>query len=422
MPFSTEHSELSVDLSPSDPVQKLKHVAATFKRKYEEASHLYGELRSQAEHIKSTYASLSQQYQELTHQNLVLREEVEHLRQDLKASQSTTTESEEELISLRDQLTQLTHYVEGVQGELKAAKERLPSPISSHEIEQLTYERDEARAALHRARTEVSSIRESLAEKTHSSKTLEAERHEFELMREVMLKGLQDAKEKIHQKETHYLQQIHAATTQVNELLTHRTDAEKQVITLKEKTYHQEERLAQLEAQLQTVNQSQARLNEENNGMQHQLEELDARFKTAQQHLAKKVRDNTLIAEKCDEQLTTIADLQKALNQSREKQQEVQNNLDVEQQHQRRLQEQLQELLRSSESQASRWEEKYLAMHEKWQEAESKVRDLQSIEKRYQQLQTLLGNLGQALSSPLVQPALQPLPEPPSRYKQNLFD
>ncbi len=153
-------------------------------------------------------------------------------------------------------------------------------------------------------------------------------------------------------------------------------------------------------ALVQTFNERDA-LQQRLQTSQSELEDRENRIKMAQQHLAKKVKEVAVLSEKIEEQKFQILELQNHMSQQQGKINELKATLDLQQQQETKLQELLNEGIKSAESQIAKWEEKYFKMHEKWQECDMKNRELKKLEEKYIQLQSLLANLGNFISAPI---------------------
>jgi len=89
----------------------------------------------------------------------------------------------------------------------------------------------------------------------------------------------------------------------------------------------------------------------------------------------------------------------------------MQSTLEIQAQLEKRLQEQLAETMKSTESQLSKWEDKYFRLHDKWQDAETRVQELKKYEEKHNQLQALLGNFGTVLGAQQA-PKIEERPRP----------
>lgn len=138
-------------------------------------------------------------------------------------------------------------------------------------------------------------------------------------------------------------------------------------------------------------------------GCQEQMHE-------AESHLARKVKESAEL-EACNQaQQRQIEELQQILQASKVRIAELHASCEIYEQQQKRMQEQLQEAIKAYESQQAKWEEKYFAVYEKWQNAEGRIKDLEKMEERYKQLQGLFSNVGNFLSVPQEAQVLQELP------------
>src|SRR5262249_213587 len=144
--------------------------------------------------------------------------------------------------------------------------------------------------------------------------------------------------------------------------------------------------------------------------MQTQLSELEGEVRKAQQHLAKKVKELTLLEDKQEHQNHIHAELQKNIAQSNVRIAELQTALDLQIQQQKRLEEQLQESLKAAETQQNKWEQKFFALYEKWQAGDVRIKELEKLEEKHKQLQSLLSNLGSIMGEQTGYAASKELP------------
>lgn len=164
---------------------------------------------------------------------------------------------------------------------------------------------------------------------------------------------------------------------------------------------HQEMQLKESIQQLQTLQQERLALEEERDQLRISFEETEARLKVAQQHLAKKVKETALLGEKVEEQHLHLTDSLQTIEHQKTQLAQLQASLDFYQKQEKRLQEQLHDALKGTESQVVKWEEKYFGMYDKWQECENQIRELKKFEEKHQQMQHLLANLGNFMGNSL---------------------
>lgn len=194
------------------------------------------------------------------------------------------------------------------------------------------------------------------------------------------------------------------------------------------------EEFQELQNKLTAMSEQLQSANEEIKNSKCTIGEKEHGIKLAQQYLAKKMKEAAVYSEKNQELRAQIIELQKALTDSQVKMTAMQNNLEAQLMHQKQLQEQHYETLRGFEAQASKWENKYFTMYDKWQEAEGQNKAFKLLEEKHNQILVLLGNLNSIVKmSGKSGEQLSDTPEldlqqkfvdapPPIRYKQTLFD
>lgn len=123
------------------------------------------------------------------------------------------------------------------------------------------------------------------------------------------------------------------------------------------------------------------------------IEEKEGKLRIAHQHLAKKVKETTLLTEKIEEQNNRNNDLQQSLDQTLSRLNEMEMKFNQAKIQEKNLSDQLQDIIRGSEQQQRKWEEKYFLMYDKWQSTDASNAELKKIEAKYQQLKGFLGNL-----------------------------
>lgn len=148
------------------------------------------------------------------------------------------------------------------------------------------------------------------------------------------------------------------------------------------------------------------------------LEEKDQEIKAAQQHLARKLKELSLLGEKQEDQQRFIAELQKVSNEAKAKNAELQTTFQAQLDQEKRLRELLQDSSKTTEAQIKKWEEKYFQIYDRWQEAESRNRDLRLLEEKYVQMQALLSNLGALAGAPVSSNKPTEVPNRPSPIEQ----
>lgn len=129
--------------------------------------------------------------------------------------------------------------------------------------------------------------------------------------------------------------------------------------------------------------------------------ETEAHLKIAQQHLAKKVKETSDLHDKVHSQDLLIQELQNQLGEAQRQLLELQHSYEAQIQQEKRLQEQLCDSVKTAESIANKWEQKYFNIFEKWQENEMHLKEMKKIEAKHAQLQVLLANIGGFFETPM---------------------
>lgn len=239
-----------------------------------------------------------------------------------------------------------------------------------------------------------------------SSQQQEAERvvsnlNETKFQLEFILKQKDEKLEVLEKEITDIKQSLIEGIREAKEMETRYHEAIKDKSSSEEYISHYKRDLEEAEKRYQQVLNEKQLLNDNLHSAKSALEEAEARLKMAQQHLAKKVKETSDLNDRLHSQELVLQDLQNNLNQTRSRTIEQQQTIEAQFQQEKRLQDQLIEASRSTETIVTKWEEKYFKVYEKWQENEIRLRDLKKLEEKYNQMQALLSNIGGLFGSPL---------------------
>ena len=168
--------------------------------------------------------------------------------------------------------------------------------------------------------------------------------------------------------------------------------------------------------------------------------EQEQRLKVAQQHLGKKVKETTLMTEQLEEQKKHVQDLEQNLAHATGKIHDMQNALENQSQHEKRLQEQLNESLNPSKAKWQNGRRNISRCMKNGRRLNFAIKNSRDLKEKYHQLQSLLSNVGNfvgiaqgpMIHSPVPQKTPhrimeevsvkeEPLPEQ-RRTTQNLFE
>jgi chromosome segregation ATPase len=357
--------------------QQLERVIQ-FLRKRTEESHLgLNDLDGQFQKTQTTLKGVS--------------EDLEKARREIQDLNQALDEERHQKLQLEKALHQL-----------QSEHERLRSSTLSEQQINFANELRERDASIDSLRNELDRFRQKALKEIQSA-------HEELQHKELVLKETFEAKQQsLEIKERDYLQQIHFLQEE-KQLLQSQLEEAGQAVHDKRLL---EESFSKLQLEFQHLSH---RLQEVSAHAKNQSDDLEARLRLAQQHLAKRVREATLLNEKNEEQRAKLLEYQTLLAESKIKITELQNTLEVELQHNKRWQEKTQESTQHLETQLAKWEKKYFQLHERWQENEERIRTLLRIEDKYNQMQSLLVQLGALADNPLLFNAVQPIKEPPKR-------
>jgi len=121
--------------------------------------------------------------------------------------------------------------------------------------------------------------------------------------------------------------------------------------------------------------------------------EKEAAIKIAQQHLAKRVREATLLNQQNESHQAEINEYKREIASLHAKVKESEDALEEAAKKEKHLEKQLDDHTKNSESLNSNWETKLFQIQDKLHEAEARIRELKAIEEKQQQMQSLLTNL-----------------------------
>ena len=213
-------------------------------------------------------------------------------------------------------------------------------------------------------------------EKARAEKQLSEQKEELEFIKQMMMKGMQEAKDERAKSEERYQQRIAELETQVATVTKaqaqdgsvfkeklraveserdhvleiarekYASEAEetrkkcveqlKEIESLKQVFVRKGEEFEQLQNETAHLAEAQADLEDKLHKTESSRDEAESRLKVAQQHLAKKVRETTLLSEKNEELRLQHLELQNVLETSKAKLIEQQSALEMEGQHQKK--------------------------------------------------------------------------------------
>lgn len=130
-------------------------------------------------------------------------------------------------------------------------------------------------------------------------------------------------------------------------------------------------------------------------------EERDAEIRKAQQHLAKKVKETTILHDLVERQKNQLLELQGVVERQKNDLEKIENTLQVQRQHEEKLQTLAKERTQAAEDLTKEWQEKYLSLQQDWQEKKGQLLEFQKMRKTYDQMATTFSSLKHILGNPL---------------------
>lgn len=124
------------------------------------------------------------------------------------------------------------------------------------------------------------------------------------------------------------------------------------------------------------------------NTSQSDANEKENELRISQQHLAKKVKEVTILQDKIDMQQQRSEELSRSLAAAEQKSIDLEKVIYDEQNRSKSFHEQLSESVKNSEQKAAKLEEKYMDLHQKWAATEARNRELEKLAERHLQMQS----------------------------------
>lgn len=338
--------------------------------------------QKEIEHFKQLLEENKQQGNELetvvsTTSSHYLRRELENIKRTLIQGNQETKAIEARYIEILNEKIGLEHQCKQLQLQLEHQSSNLTSfQAQIHELE------DNKKVLDVTLQTKEEEWKENFRQQQELKARLEGLN---ELVRE---------KELIQEKYEQLKEEWKQISERLDEAIEIRTQSDQHLNQLEEIAANQETQLQELAQQLQMIKQEKGEMENDRSQLKTLLDESEMRLKVAQQHLAKKVKEGALLGEKLDEQHSNLTEFAQTIEQQKNQIAQLQASVDLYQRQEKRLQEQLHEALKGTESQIIKWEEKYFRMYDKWQESENRIRELKKFEEKHLQMQSLLANLG----------------------------
>lgn len=348
--------------------------------------------------------------------------EIETIARDARLKDEAKQEIAAELEAIQTQFKDLKKQVFESKTQIESSeKARIQAETLSTTLNQKLLERTEAIEALD---VEVKSLKEMLHEGIRQAKTIEKE----------YLEAI-DEKVSATNSNTQLHQSINQSQEEIRLLKEQLNDAHEREQLMQSETGHQLDQLVRQRDQyrsqhketsetLELLRRHFGELEQSHKLTQEQLKraemsnrEHEHEIKTAHQHLAKKVKETTLLSEQLEDLKVRLVDAQKTHEHSQTRINEMKAKFEQHANEEKRLQEKIHEAQKHGEEQIHKWEEKYFRLAEKLQSMETRNKELQTLEERHNQMQALLAGLGNFVGNTSFyspQPTPPPQPQAPA--------
>lgn len=417
--------------------EQLERVIQYLRERSEESKLELNEIEEEFQNSRNVIAALTQELKSS-------HEETESLSKRLQHEQFEKNEAFAELSALQSQFDVLKNKINEQQIEINSKNAIVQEASENYEsinlekvklgelvqektqyIEEIKKEFDSIQNDYHLSMQEIKNF-ETLYQKALDEKhACESEMTRLNEIFDTQKREIDSLNEKYEQKvhqENELMHELTSLKTQMEDQKAQQTAFEKDLQNIQDVAREKDRYIDELNHKVAMALQEKQRLEINLQNLKNQNEEQESNLKIAQQHLAKKVKEATLYSEKIDEQNMQISDLQNALNVCKSKIVDIQNQMDQQTQQDKQLQERLQDTIKLTEVQLSKWEEKYFNLCGKLQEVEIRNKELVAIEEKYYQMQTLFANLGTMMSSPVSFSSPAPAPtihsQQPKGYTQ----
>ncbi len=327
-------------------------------------------------------------------------------KQQLQTLEQQLGESQKQQCHLQTALTDLRRDRESLS--------RVRSALEA-DYKQLQQQKLELEVRLQQAHEEKAKKTSELQQQAEKTLQEQRQRQECESELAVVKQQVQEQ----HQAQQLLRQELHVAEGQQKQLVADLASMEGQ---------HKD-----LSAQILRLQQEKATLERELSQQRQAQEASTSELQMAQQHLAKKVKEASRTAEKLDEANIRIRNLDVAVQEAKQHHLTLTEEMEQLRKREKETEQRCEQQILQAAATAKQWETDYTRVYGQWQQAEEAVKKLRELEHKYNQVSSILSNLGQffdppAPHTPTTEPsasnAMPPTTEtqsPPSDTHQDLF-
>lgn len=300
---------------------------------------------------------------------------------------------------------QLEH-LQRLENDLLELKETLVKALEeTHDIEKNCLSLSSENAALDLRLKEIISREEQ--------RSLELEEKTAQLLKaEIVLSKsseLEAEKKRLEEKNLELQRQISQLSSKYEETFRSRNEIENKSQKLQEFLNEKDRIIESKNTQISQLSQEKYKILDQQQQYQRLIEEKESQIKMSQTHFAKKVKETTLYQEQIEEQKMQLIEHQNQLLHFQAKMAEYKSQIENRQNQEKRLE----EMLSDSLSASGKWEEKYFQLNEKYQEVESRNKELRKFEEKCLQMQKMFSTFGNVLQVAPEEPLVSSTPSLP---------
>lgn len=154
-----------------------------------------------------------------------------------------------------------------------------------------------------------------------------------------------------------------------------------------------EELLQQAYLEMREMSRKNGRLIEETSVLEHKIEELNDEVKRAQTHVAKKVKEATILRDIVEKQKLQIEESHEVLKKQQSEVERLTQSLRVQKEHEERIASVAKERAQVAEATTREWQEKFLRAQEELAEKKRQLEGYEKMQKEYTEMVATVSNL-----------------------------
>lgn len=417
--------QVQLEAKPAQDKQKeaqLERVVQFMRARLEEAQSENQQMVLKFKEVEEASNKLKEEILEIQAGNRKIAETLQLEKQEKQAIQEEEQALRMQMLQLQEEILRTKSCVDQASAETTSHQEALSN--SAREIELL---KQMMMKALQESKEERLNEEQAYqAQITTLNELYEKEKENGEILNRLLkeqTKSLEENQEQLNQLEASVKELSENSVAKERAYLELAQFSEemklKLAVSSDEKShYHEslekkEELINNLSSQVAALSKAQEKTTEILKEKELEEQEHEAHLRAAQQHLAKKMREAALLAEQNQDLTEAIATHEKALESAKSKLAEAKATLENEANQKLNLQKQYQEGIKVIESQCAKWEEKYFQLQEKWQATETQNRELKRLEERFGKLQSMFSHMGSIMS-----PQEENIPVPVKKFSE----